>query len=567
MGERPGGNIFLTGFSYTGKTKVGQVVARKLSWKFVDIDDEVVRICGKTIAEIFAHEGEEKFRELESKVLERVSQGTNLVIATGGGAVMSAANREVMMGSGVVVSLEAKPATIYQRLVKDAEADKEEVVRPLLAGTEPLKRIEWLKEFRQKYYALADWTVHTDNLTFDEAADEVILGWRFGGRGRAALPVLPDVREAEAPYCEQQGAACVVTTATESYPVFVGWGMLEQLGRRMRNAGLWGKAHIVSDERVLPLYGHRVAKILEDAGFVVDSLAVPEGERSKTIETAAGVYDWLVKNHAERNDNIVALGGGMVGDLGGFVSATFLRGMPFVQVPTSLIGMVDAAIGGKVAVNHPQGKNLIGGFHQPRLVVADTQTLTTLSKRELISGWAEVIKHAMIRDARLLEFLEGRAEILLMLDKEAISDAVKRSAVIKARIVSEDEKEQGVRVILNYGHTIAHGLESTTNYGRFLHGEAVAIGMMGAAIISRQVGLLSQEAVNRQQALLAKFGLPTTCSDVDMEGLLQAMELDKKVRGKKIRWVLLAGIGKPVVRDDIHREEVVSAIKKLLQSG
>jgi 3-dehydroquinate synthase len=241
--------------------------------------------------------------------------------------------------------------------------------------------------------------------------------------------------------------------------------------------------------------------------------------------------------------------------------------MPFVQVPTSLIGMVDAAIGGKVAVNHPQGKNLIGGFHQPRLVVADTQTLTTLSKRELISGWAEVIKHAMIRDARLLEFLEGRAEILLMLDKEAISDAVKRSAVIKARIVSEDEKEQGVRVILNYGHTIAHGLESTTNYGRFLHGEAVAIGMMGAAIISRQVGLLSQEAVNRQQALLAKFGLPTTCSDVDMEGLLQAMELDKKVRGKKIRWVLLAGIGKPVVRDDIHREEVVSAIKKLLQSG
>lgn len=480
---------------------------------------------------------------------------------------MSAANREVMMGSGVVVSLEAKPVTIYQRLVKDAEADKEEVVRPLLAGTEPLKRIEWLKEFRQKYYALADWTVHTDNLTFDEAADEVILGWRFGGRGRAALPVLPDVREAEVPYCEQQGAACVVTTATESYPVFVGWGMLEQLGRRMRNAGLWGKAHIVSDERVLPLYGHRVAKILEDAGFVVDSLAVPEGERSKSIETAAGVYDWLVKNHAERNDNIVALGGGMVGDLGGFVSATFLRGMPFVQVPTSLIGMVDAAIGGKVAVNHPQGKNLIGGFHQPRLVIADTQTLTTLSKRELISGWAEVIKHAMIRDARLLEFLEGRAEILLMLDKEAISDVVKRSAVIKARIVSEDEKEQGVRVILNYGHTIAHGLESTTNYGRFLHGEAVAIGMMGAAIISRQVGLLSQEAVNRQQALLAKFGLPTTCSDVDMEGLLQAMELDKKVRGKKIRWVLLAGIGKPVVRDDIHREEVVSAIKKLLQSG
>ncbi len=326
-------------------------------------------------------------------------------------------------------------------------------------------------------------------------------------RGRVAPPALPDARESDAPYCEQQGAACVVTTATESYPVFVGWGFLEELGRRMRNAGLWGMAHIVSDEGVFPLYGARVTKILEDAGFEVDSLVVPQGERSKSFETAVKIYDWLVDCRAERGDNIVALGGGVVGDLAGFVAATFLRGLPLVQVPTSLIGMVDSSIGGKVAVNHPQGKNLIGAFYQPRLVVADTQALTTLPRRELVSGWAEVVKHAMIRDLRLLELLEQQAEGLLALDRMVTSDVVARSAAIKAKIVSEDEKEHGIRVILNYGHTIAHGLETAANYERFLHGEAVAIGMMGAAMISRDVGLLFQEIVERQEASAEKIRL------------------------------------------------------------
>jgi 3-dehydroquinate synthase len=564
VGEKAAGNIILTGFSYTGKTKVGRKVAWKLGLKFIDIDEEIVRSYGKPVSEIFARDGEERFRELESKVLERVCQGSNTVIATGGGAVMSAANREMMLESGVVICLEAKPATIYRRLLKDAEDPTNREARPLLAGPEPLRRIEWLKGFRQPYYVLADWTVHTDNLTVEEVADQVILGWRYGRRGRAALPALPDARESDAPYCEQKGAACVVTTATESYPVFVGWGFLEELGRRMRNAGLWGTAHIVSDDGVFPLYGARVTKILEDAGFAVDYLVVPQGERSKSFETAVKIYDWLVDCRAERGNNIVALGGGMVGDLAGFVAATFLRGLPLVQVPTSLIGMVDSSIGGKVAVNHPQGKNLIGAFYQPRLVISDTQVLNTLPRRELVSGWAEVVKHAMIRDVRLLELLEQRAEGLLTLERAVTSDVVARSAAIKAKIVSEDEKEQGIRIILNYGHTIAHGLEAATNYERFLHGEAVAIGMMGAAMISREVGLLFQEVVDRQKALLARFGLPTTFSGVDIERLLQATELDKKVRGKRVRWVLLRAIGQPVIRDDVPREVAASVIKKLL---
>lgn len=565
MGEKPGGNIILTGFSYTGKTVVGIEVARKLGWRFIDIDEEIVRVTGKSVAEIFTHDGEARFRELETKVLERACQGTNVVIATGGGAIMNAANREIMMDRGVVICLEAKPATIYQRLLKEAEADKSGAVRPLLAGPEPLKRIEWLKEVRQPYYALADWTVHTDNLSIEEAAEEVILGWRYAQRGRPTLPALPDMPETKAPYHETQGAACVVTTQTESYPIFIGWGMFEQLGRRMRNAGLWGRVHLLSDERVFALYGLKVKAILEKSGFTVDYMTVPEGERSKSFETAVKIYDWLVNFRAERGETIVALGGGVVGDLAGFVAATFLRGLPLVQVPTSLTAMVDSAIGGKVGINHPQAKNLIGSFYQPRLVLADTETLTTLPKRELISGFAEVVKHAMIRDYRLLEFLEGAVERLLILDKVVITEVVSRSASIKARIVSEDEKERGVRIILNYGHTIAHGLEAATNYEHFLHGEAVAIGMMGAAMISRQVGILFQEVVDRQQALLKRFGLPTECSDIDMEAVLRAMELDKKVSGRKVRWVLLSDIGKPVLRDDIHREEVMSVLKKLLR--
>ncbi len=567
MGEGTAKNIILTGFSYTGKTKVGQEVARRLGRRYVDTDEEIVRHSGKPIPEIFAQDGESRFRELERETLEKVCREKEVVVSTGGGAFIAEANRDLMLAGGVVVCLEAKPSTIYKRLLKDAEESPEQEVRPLLAGPDPLKRIEELKRFRQPFYALSDWTVHTDNLTVEEAAEEVIRGWSYGGsekRERVPLPSMPDGKESDAPYCQEQGAACVVTTVTESYPVFVGWGLLDQLGRRMRNAGLQGRVYIVSDDRVFPLHGDRVKKVLEEAGFAVDSFAVPNGERSKSFETAVSIYDWLVKHRVERSDSIVALGGGVVGDLAGFAASTFLRGLPLVQVPTSLVGMVDSAIGGKVGINHPEGKNLIGAFYQPRLVIADIHTLTTLPRRELVSGWAEVIKHAMIRDPHLLRLLEERSQQLLGLEAEVTTEVIARSAAIKARIVSEDEKERGIRTILNYGHTIAHGLEAATRYGRLLHGEAVAIGMMGAARISQLLGLLSQDVVGRQRDILGRFDLSVTCSDVDVAGILQALELDKKVRGEKVRWVLLADIGQTVIRDDVPQEVVEGVIRELL---
>jgi len=238
--------------------------------------------------------------------------------------------------------------------------------------------------------------------------------------------------------------------------------------------------------------------------------------------------------------------------------------MPLVQVPTTLVAMADSSIGGNVAVNHPQAKNLIGAFYQPRLVLTDVSTLSTLPRRELTSGWAEVIKHALILDPEFLEFLESYAERLLNLEVEAITEAVRRSAALKAKVVSEDERERGRRMVLNYGHTIAHGLEAATGYERLFHGEAVAIGMMGAAMLSERLGLISKDIVERQRNLIRNFELPTSCADVDIAGVLKAMELDKKVREGAVRWVLLKDIGQPIFREDVPVEAVVSVLEELL---
>lgn len=536
-------NIILTGFSFTGKSVVGKEVARQLGWHFIDSDEEIVALAEKPIPDIFAQEGEEHFRKLERQVLDKACQGRGYVIATGGGAILDSRNREIFARSGAVVCLEATPHTIYERL--HATQKDSTVVRPLLDVDNPLERITQLKASRQPYYATADWSVYTDNLSLDEVVAEVVRGF---GQARAG----------------QDDAPLVVTTPSDSYPVLVGWGLLGDLGQRMRQLGLGDCANIISDENVFLHHGDRTKTSLEKAGFDVESFIVPPGETTKTIDTAMKLYDWLVMRRAERAHAVVALGGGMVGDLAGFIGATFLRGLPLVQVPTSLIAMADAAIGGKVAVNHPQAKNLIGAFYQPRLVMADVSTLATLPKRELASGWAEVVKHALILDPKFLGFLEAHAEALLALEAAATTEAIKRSASLKATVVSHDEKEQGKRMILNYGHTIAHGLEASTEYELFLHGEAVAIGMSGAAMLSERLGLISPDIVERQGRLLGRFGLPTTCPNVDMGAVLKAMALDKKVREQAVRWVLLEDIGKTVVRDNVPREVLIGVLKELI---
>jgi 3-dehydroquinate synthase len=552
MGQGASGNIILTGFSYTGKSVVGRKLARRLGWDSVDSDEEVALRAGKPIPEIFAQDGEQSFRELERQVLREACRRERVVIASGGGAVLDTSNRELMQSSGVLLCLEAQPETIYRRLLAAAKRGKE--VRPLLIAPDPLERIKSLKESRQPYYALSDWTVHTDNLTIDEVCDEVLRGWEYGRR-----------RLIYSSHLQGGDVPIMVATASESYPILIGWDLLPQIGRRMRNLGLYGSVYVISDDRVFPLYGAQVLNSLSEAGFATKHLTVPQGEESKRLEVAAGIYDWLVSHRAERLDVIVALGGGMVGDLAGFVAATFLRGMPLVHIPTTLMAMVDSSIGGKVAVNHPRAKNLIGAFYQPRLVLSDVHTLNTLPRRELISGWAEVVKHALIMNPELLELLEAHCNELLHLEPELTVEAIKRSAAIKAEVVSADERERGRRTILNYGHTIAHALEAATGYERLLHGEAVAIGMMGAAMLSQRLGLLSQRLVERQWALLEGFGLPTTCPSVDTRDIIQAMELDKKVRVGMVHWVLLKGVGEVVIRDDVPQEIVLSVLQGLVK--
>jgi len=553
--QKVNNNIALIGFSATGKSTVARKVAEGLNWDFVDTDDEVVRLSGKAIPEVFEQDGEDKFRQLEHEALRQACKKEKVVIATGGGAIIEPGNQELLLETSVIVCLEARAETIYKRLLQDTLYSSNPVVRPLLAGDNPLERIRQLKASRQPYYAIADWTVHTDNLTLAEVSQEVIRGWRYANYHRK-----DGGRFVEA------DLACKVETAGGHYPVFVGWGLLGKLGEKMRQAGLSGTVTIISDEVVFSIYGAQVKESLETDGFAVNCCLVPPGEATKNIDQAVKIYDFLIEHHVERNDVIVALGGGMVGDLAGFVAATFLRGLPWLQVPTSLMAMADASIGGKVAIDHLGGKNLIGAFYQPHLVLADIQTLTTLPQRELISGWSEVIKYGLILDAEFFRLLEVNAEDLIRLTPDITSRVIARSASIKAQVVAEDERETGKRIILNYGHTIAHGLETATKYERFLHGEAVAIGMMGAAKLSCRLGLLSQKAVERQKALLEKFHLPFDCSGVKLPDVLAAMELDKKMRSKAIQWVLLEDIGRAVVRSGVPQNEVLNVLKEVVKA-
>ena len=350
-----------------------------------------------------------------------------------------------------------------------------------------------------------------------------------------------------------------------SYPVLAGWGIIEGLGQRLSDLGIKSPAYIITDSNVMNLYGRKVQLSLQKAGIAAHCFIIPAGESSKSFQLAQAIYDWLLNLRAERNQAIIAVGGGVVGDLAGFVAATFLRGVPFVQVPTSMAAMVDASIGGKVAVNLPQAKNMVGAFYQPKVVFADVQTLTTLGKRELSEGWAEAIKHGFILDAGLVDVFEEHAESLMSLEPGISSEVIRRSMSIKAEVVSQDERETlGVRMLLNYGHTIGHALESSTEYGRFLHGEGVSVGMMGAIRIAREMGMASAALEERQRNLLERFELPIHASEVVLEDVLRAISLDKKTVDGSVRFVLLEDTGKAVVRSDVPRDLVESTVRELV---
>jgi len=343
----------------------------------------------------------------------------------------------------------------------------------------------------------------------------------------------------------------------QSYPIYIGSGLISNSGL-IRTGVAGNRVLIVTNETIAPLYVDRLKDTL--SGLDVDTVELPDGERFKNLETLNLIFDVLLTNSHNRNTTIIALGGGVVGDTAGFAAASYQRGVAFIQIPTTLLSQVDSSVGGKTAVNHALGKNMIGAFHQPRAVYIDTDTLQSLPKRELVAGMAEVIKHGALADRQYFDWLEESAEKLLSLEPDVITKAIKRSCEIKARIVAEDERETGVRALLNLGHTFGHAIENGLGYGEWLHGEAVGAGMVMAADLSVRLGLCDRADALRLKSLIKRVGLPVTPPTGLQNQLLELMSRDKKVSDKGMRLVLLEELGRARLVEDIDENSLRSTI-------
>ena len=341
-----------------------------------------------------------------------------------------------------------------------------------------------------------------------------------------------------------------VDLGERSYPIHIGSGLCTNASL-IPPALLKGKAVIVTNQTIAPLYLEAVTNSLRNAGAECIPIVLPDGEAYKSLETLNKIFDALLTHRCERKTPLIALGGGVIGDLTGFAAATYQRGVPFIQIPTTLLSQVDSAVGGKTAVNHPLGKNMIGAFYQPQVVIADMDTLRTLPPREFAAGLAEVIKYGLLGDIEFLNWLELNIDRLTALEPEALAYAVERSCQDKAEIVARDERETGDRALLNFGHTFGHAIEAGMGYGAWLHGEAVAAGMVLASDLSARLGMLSWQQVDRIRNLIERAKLPIKVSGISADTLLNLMGLDKKVTEGKLRFILLDRIGAARIRGDV----------------
>jgi len=334
-----------------------------------------------------------------------------------------------------------------------------------------------------------------------------------------------------------------VNLESRSYPIYFGHNNLGHLGTLLKKLNIGNKVAVVTNPTVGGLFLNIVERGLRDAGFYVSTIEIPDGEEYKSLSQAGILYDRLISLKMDRKSTLVALGGGVIGDITGFVAATYLRGIPFIQVPTTLLAQVDSSVGGKTGVNHPKGKNLIGAFYQPKLVLIDVNTLTSLERPELISGLAEVIKYGIIWAPDLFQELEDNLEEILSLDQECILRVVKTCCSIKAKVVEEDERESGLRSILNFGHTVGHAIEALTDYKGYKHGEAVAIGMVAATGVSVKMRICEEDVLRRIKTLIKRAGLPIKLPKFSKDEYRRAMEMDKKMGSSRVKFVLTEGIG------------------------
>lgn len=353
-----------------------------------------------------------------------------------------------------------------------------------------------------------------------------------------------------------------VSLNERSYHIKIASGILNDAGTLLRGISKSDKVMLVSNPTVYPLYGKKTVDSLENAGFKVHAALMPDGEIYKSMEEALKILDEGLACGLERGSTIAALGGGVVGDLAGFAAAIYQRGIDFVQLPTTLLAQVDSSVGGKVAVNHPRGKNLIGAFHQPRLVIVDIETLDTLEERDYYSGLGEVFKYGIVYDKSFFSYLEEHVDQIAARDKECLTDVIYHSCRIKSEIVAQDEREEGLRAVLNLGHTFGHAIEQLTGYNVYRHGEAVAMGTIAAIYLAWDEGLLAEDEACRIKELYRRTGISTVFPNLNPEEVYQVMLSDKKVINGRLRLVLPSGIGDFTIKDDCSKEKILAAIKK-----
>ena len=546
-----GRSVVLVGMMGAGKTSVGKRLAAKLNLPFVDADAEIEAGAQLTIPEIFERFGEAYFREGERKVIARLLNSGAQVLATGGGAFMNKTTRDNIAAHGVSIWLKPDVEVLLARVRKKSN-------RPLLQTDDPEGTLRRLLEERSPTYALADITIDSRDGPHDLVV-EIALS-----RLAAALCGAPDKDVREIHKVE-------VPLGSRAYSILIGPGVIEEAGDEIQKIAPGAQCAIVTDANVAPLYLARLSASLDKAGLRSTSTLCPAGEATKSYIEFARVCDALIGARIERRDIVIALGGGVIGDLTGFCAASLRRGVRLVQIPTTLLSQVDSSVGGKTGINSRHGKNLVGAFHQPSLVLADSGSLDSLSRREFRAGYAEVVKYGLIGDRNFFEFLEARWREVFA-GGPARAEAIATSCAAKARVVVADETEQGERALLNLGHTFGHAFESLTHYdsARLVHGEGVAIGMAAAFRFSRRLGLCSGQDSTRVEAHLKAIGLPTRIRDIPglkarAEDILSAMRQDKKVDRGRLTFILARGVGESFIAPDIDETSVLGFLKEDLQ--
>lgn len=527
-------NIVITGFMGTGKTTVGRLLAERLGRAFMDMDEQIEANFGKPIPRIFAEEGESAFRVAEAQLCHDFAQQQGLVVSTGGGALINPANRLQLAESGVIICLTAGIDTILAR-VAQANSD-----RPLLpSDREQLRaRVRHLLHERRHAYAAIAHQVDTSGRSPSDIVDAIL-----------------QTLEAD---LEFPGMTRIPVRGPEgSYDICIGEGLLEASGRFMQRHGLrLGPVALVSNPDVADHLAARLEAGLVAAGYEPVRCLVPEGEQHKTPASIASLYDQFIAARLDRNSAVIALGGGVIGDMAGFAAATYLRGVPFVQVPTSLLAMVDSSVGGKTGVDLPQGKNLVGAFKQPHAVLIDPTALASLPGVEFRAGLAEIIKHGIIGHADLFYQLEEHGPTSLA---QMVADAVR----VKVRIVEEDPFERGRRATLNLGHTFGHAIELVTGF-KVRHGEGVALGLIAAAQMAVALGRCDPQLAERITAVIDRVGLPTQLTGYPQDAILDAMLTDKKRAGKTLRFIIPQALEDVTMIDDPGREIVAAALATVL---